>query len=515
VPSSDRQAAFTVTTPAVSQPPGLAIQAFWLTASKFVAALFNIGLPILLVRLMPQTDYGLYKQAFLFVTTAANVATLGVGMTAFYFMPRFPERGGQIALNILVYNFFAGWIPLVALAFYPEMLRLLFRTDALGPLAILLGLLALLTLTAALIQQIPTALQDVRYSTLFIVGTQLSKVVMLAAAALWFRSVESVLVAALLNQLLSLPVLFWYLQRKFPRFWAHFDWHFFKEQLSYALPYAGIGLLWIIQRDLDNYFVSALLGPADYAIYSVGWIDVPFLSLTLESVASVLIIRISTLQQQDRKADIRFVTAVASSRLAAVQLPLLAILLVAGHDLIVLLYTRAYERSADIFLISILLLLLSTILVEPITRAYKELRTFILTVRIATFVFLFAVLAPVIHNFGMIGATITAVAARTAEHLIVAWRAARAVDASLSDVRLYVGMFKVIAATVVAGLVAYLVRNLIDPALLIPRLVVVPICIAAVYLPAVLMFRLPGWEVLSWDRLLSLAKATLRSLKSG
>jgi O-antigen/teichoic acid export membrane protein len=228
-----------------------------------------------------------------------------------------------------------------------------------------------------MIQQIPTALQDLRYSTLFIVGTQVSRAIMLAAAALWFRSVESIIVAALLNQILSLPVLFWYLHAKFPRFWAHFDWQFFKEQLAYALPYGAIGLLWVIQRDIDNYFVSALLGPADFAIYSVGWIDVPLLSLILESVVSVLIIRVSALQQEDRKADIRSVTAAASTRLAAVQLPLFAILFVAGHDLIVLLYTRAYERSADIFVISILLLPLRTIVVEPIVRAYKELRTFL------------------------------------------------------------------------------------------------------------------------------------------
>src|ERR1035437_7349657 len=113
------------------QPPGIAVQAFWLTASKFIAVLLNIGLPILLVRLLTRTEYGVYKEAFLFVGTATNVATFGVGMSAFYFMPRYPERGGQIALNILVYNFVAGWIPLVVLAFYPQILKALFRTDAL------------------------------------------------------------------------------------------------------------------------------------------------------------------------------------------------------------------------------------------------------------------------------------------------------------------------------------------------------------------------------------------------
>ena len=297
------------------QPPGIAFQAFWLTASKFIAVLLSIGLPILLVRLMARAEYGLYKEAFLFVGTAANVATFGVGMSAFYFMPRHPERGGQIALNILIYNFVAGWIPFITLAFYPQLLKSLFRTSALEPLAMLLGILVLLTLTSSLVQQVPTALQDVRYSTIFIVGTQLSRALMLAAAAIFFRSVESLIIATILNQFLSIIVLFWYLHDRFPRFWTQFDWRFFKEQLGYALPYGTFGLVWVIQRDLDNYFVSASLGPSDYAIYAVGWLDIPLISLILESVVSVMIVRVSMLQQENRKADIRYVTAAATNQL--------------------------------------------------------------------------------------------------------------------------------------------------------------------------------------------------------
>jgi O-antigen/teichoic acid export membrane protein len=156
---------------ATRQQPRLSVQAFWLTASKFVAAALSIALPILLVRLLPQTEYGILKQAFLFISTVTTIATLGVGTSAFYFMPRHPERGGQIALNILIYNFVAGWIPLIAVVLYPQSLRFLFKSDALVPLAALLGFLVLLTLTSSLVQQIPVAMQDVRYSTIFIVGT--------------------------------------------------------------------------------------------------------------------------------------------------------------------------------------------------------------------------------------------------------------------------------------------------------------------------------------------------------
>jgi O-antigen/teichoic acid export membrane protein len=510
----ERHPGMAATTTTNNPPPRLGVQAFWLTASKLLAAALNVGLPVLLVRLMPQTEYGVLKEALLFVSTAASVAMFGVSMSAFYYMPRNPERGGQIALNILVYNFIAGWIPFLIVVLYPGILRSLFDTDALVPLAALLGFLVLFTLSAGLVQQIPTALQDVRYSTLFIVGTQMARAIMLAVAALWFGTVKSIIVAALLNQVMSIALLYWYLEGKFPRFWAHFDWEFFKEQLAYALPYGAFGMTWVIQKDLDNYFVSASLGPKAYAIYSVGWVEVPLLTLAVESVATVMIVRISGLQKEDRKEDIRYVTAAATNRLAAFQFPLFTMLFVAGHDLIVLLYTKTYEQSANIFLVSIFLLLLGVFLLDPIFRAYKSLRQFLLWVRITIFVGLFCILGPVIRHFGMMGAAVTAVAAQVFERIIIGWGAARAVEAKPRDIRLYADLFKVTGVSILAGVVAYAVRNLIHSDLLIPRILAVGICVSAIYLPGMFVFRLPGWEMLTKDRLVGLVRTTLGRLRS-
>ena len=73
-----------------------------------------------------QTEYGIFKEAFFVCCNGLrNVATFGMGMSAFYFIPRQPERGGQIALNILLYNFLiVGWIPLVVVVAYPQILRI-------------------------------------------------------------------------------------------------------------------------------------------------------------------------------------------------------------------------------------------------------------------------------------------------------------------------------------------------------------------------------------------------------
>jgi O-antigen/teichoic acid export membrane protein len=194
---------------------------------------------------------------------------------------------------------------------------------------------------------------------------------------------------------------------------------------------------------------------------------------------------------------------------AAIEFPLFAMLLVGGHDLIVLMYTKTYAQAGNIFMVSILLLPLWALLMDPIVRAYKHLRNFLLGVRLGVFVVLFCVLLPVIHHFGMLGAAITAVGAQYVERIIIFFKAASTIEAKWSDVRLYRDLFRVAGVTIVAGLAAYAVRNLINPDLLIPRILVVGIVTAAIYLPAMYVMRLPGWEVLSREKIAALVRTAL------
>lgn len=493
------------TAPAVTKPPRLAVQAFWLTLSKFIGVVLNVGLPILLVRILSQSQYGLYKQAFLVVGTANSIASLGVSVSAYYYMPRHPERGGQVALNILIYNFLAGVACLLLLVLYPQILGI-FKSDELGRFALSLGILCLLTLSSGLLMLIPTAVQDVKYSTIFVVGSQVLKVVVYSVAALLFRSVGSLIWSAILTQVLSTGALIWYLYDRFGSFWAHFDWAFFREQLGYAIPIGAYGSLWVVQKYMDNYFVGHYFGPSDFAIYSVGWVDIALFSLLLESIAAVMLVRVSALQLQDRKAEIRNLTASAINRLAAIQFPVCAMLLVAGHDLIVVFYTRAYEGSTPIFRVAILLLALNAFLLDPIIRAYIGLRQFILVTRIAILTALFFALTPVIHHFGMLGAAVAAVAAQFLERLVMGWKVARTVEMRAKDFLLYIDLVKVTALTVTAGLTAYAVRNLISPRLLLPRIAAAIAAVGVVYVAGTYLFSLPGREFLAKDRMVHLIR---------
>jgi O-antigen/teichoic acid export membrane protein len=493
--------------------PRLAVQAFWLTLAKFVAAVFGIMMPMLLVRILNQHEFGIYKQVFLFLGTTTSFAAFSVGVSAFYYMPREPERGGQIALNILVYNLAVGLVPLLLLIIYPQFLNLFFRGGDLEPYALLLGIFVMLQLNASLVEMIPTAMQDVRNSTLFVVGTQFFKVAVMVITAIKFRTVRPVVIACMVASALCVAILLRYLYRRFGAFWKNFDRKFFFEQLAYALPLGAYGIIWIFRKDLDNYFVSAMYSSADYAIYSIGWLEVPLIMLFLESMLSVLVVRISALQQEGRVEDIRIVLASAINKVATVQFPIYALLLVSGRDLIVFFYTRAYAASAPIFYVTITLIVLNVFMYDPIVRAYIELRKFILIVRIAVLVALCIVLAPVIHHFGMIGAAATAVLGDLTERLIVGWKVCRTIGATPRDLRLLSDVLRVAAVAAAAALVGFGVRNSLQAQPLFWRLAATGTSFGLIYLAGFYFWHLPGWEIVSTKRALAYLQSTMARLR--
>lgn len=502
-----------MTLAATHQSPRLAVQAFWLTVSKVIGALINIALPIVLVRLMSQADYGVYKQIFLFSATTVSISTLGVGMSVYYYLPRYPERGGQIVLNILLYNLIAGSVPLLILLFSPAVLGNVFHVPKLEPYAVPLGLIILLTLPATFLYHIPTALQDVKYSTLMIVGTELTRALIFAAVVLIFPSVLVLAVAAIIHQIVQNILLFWYLHAKFGRFWAQFDWALFREQLAYAAPIGAFGLIAVLQRDVHNYFVSGSFGPAEYAIYSVGCMQAPMIWIFAESVTAVMVRRINELQHEGRHRDILHLTASAINRLSAFQFPVAALLFLTGRDLIVLMYKRSYEQSASIFAVNLIPLAVAGLIIDPIVQAYKELRGWVLAVRIVVFILTVSTLQFAIREWGLLGAIWIAVLAFIMERSAVTWRALKTVRVTLSDLTIFSDLFKLAAVTGVAAFAASMLRNSISLDLLIPRLAATSVAFGSIYLAGVYYLRLPGSEQLQKERLRSLAATALAKVK--
>ena len=142
----------------------------WLMLGKSAAFAFNFALPLVLVRRLDQSAFGMYKQVFLVVTTAMALLPLGFGQSACYFLPRADERPQQIVLNILLFHLVVAGAGALLLVLQPNLLATIFNNPELVGYGPLVGLALLLWVVGSLLETFAAANREFRLASGFILA---------------------------------------------------------------------------------------------------------------------------------------------------------------------------------------------------------------------------------------------------------------------------------------------------------------------------------------------------------
>ncbi len=442
-PSSDTACKTTMDTEKTNA--SLTTRTAWILFGKIVSFALSFALPLMLVRKMSQSEYGLYKQAFLVVSTAYTILPLGFGLSAFYFLPReTEERRRAVLFNILAFYFVMGAVAILALLLFPGSFANLLISDQVAAtdpniraqivsLAPLIGSAVFFWLFSSFLEQVALANQETKMATFFIIVAQFTKSIMLIVAAGFWGSVVALLYAATAQGVLQTIILLAYLQSRFPGFWHSVDFGVLKKQLLYALPFGMAGLLWKIQIDIHNYFVSFNFGQTGFAVYSVGVFQLPLLGILNESIASVMIPRMSYLQGVNDKQEIIRLWNSVARKLALFYFATYAALSVMSRDFIVALFTDQYLASIPIFLLNMIILPTSIFPLDPICRAYQSLGRFLPKFRIVLFVLLMGGLTYVTRFQDLRLVIGLVVAINAFETFFLTWKAAGAIGTRFLD----------------------------------------------------------------------------------
>ena len=476
--------------------PSLTRRAAWVMLAKTLAFGFAFALPLLLVRRLDQTTFGLYKQAFLLVDTSVSMLALGFGMSAFYFLPREPERRHQVVFNILLFLTTIGGLAFLALTLRPQLVVRLLNAPPLAELAPLIGLVIMLWMISYFLETVVVANQELKLASALIIGSRLTKSLFLITAAISFPSVRALIYAAMLQGALQVCVLLVYLRSRFGRFWRGFEWAMMRRQMAYMLPLGISAELFLAYSYLDNYFVSHRFDSATYAIYAIGCFNIPLVGILSDAIGQVMIPRLSYLQKENRRREIIELVARMMRKLAFIFLPLYVFLLLVAREFITLLFTRQYLASWPIFAINLTLipLVLLASASDPVMRAYAEHRFFLLRVRVALLVLFVAAVWFGVGRYGLVGAITAAIGVNFLERFITAHKAARILGVRAADATLFKDVGKLAVAAVVAGLVAALLRSFIVDARPLFVLAACGTVFTFVYLAAVVLFDVPTTE---------------------
>ena len=471
-----------------AQPKSLKVQAGWLLIAKVIGFAFTLFIPIVLSRVLSLREFGVYKQAFLIVTTSQAVLPLGFGMSMFYFLSREqdPARRTTAAANALLFHFLVAAIAAAVMFFRPDILFHIFGSTDLIPYAPALAVVLLLWISSYLIETLATANQDVMYSTVFIITAQLTKAAAMLTAALWTRSIQGLLYAGMIQGMVQTAILLWYMGRRFPGYWRRFSIPVLRSQIAYALPFGLAGFIYTMQTDVHNYFVSNAFGAAAFAVYSVGVAQLPLLGLMRESINSVLLGRVSYLQQEGRRKEILRLSLQVMRKLALIYWPVYALMMIVAHEFVVVLYTGRFASSVPLLRMNLTLLPFMIIVQDPILRAFAEHRYYLLVMRIVLVSILLTVLTTSLERIGLLGAVSLVVAITLAERILIILKTTRVLGFGREDARELAGLGRIAAITAAAASVAIGVRWLVISQKPLIVLAVTAAAFAAVYIALLL-----------------------------
>lgn len=435
----------------------LTTQSVWILVAKIAGFALNTMLPLLVVRYLTQENVGVYRQAFLVAANAVLVLPFGFSMSAYYYLNRDPEKHHAAVLNILAFNFLMGAAAFLVLFLFPGVLGATFQSEELTRLSPLIGIVIWLWIFSSFLETAALAQQEARLGAVFIVFSQGIKTLLMIGAVVMFRTVDSIICAAIAVFAGQSVLLVAYLHKRFPRFWAHIDLPFFRRQFAYTVPFGLSVMLYVGQTDIHNYFVSHSFSAAEFAIYSVGCFQLPLITLLYESVGSVMIPKMSQLQDEDKKGEMLRLTVTATQKLAFFYFPLFAFLMVVASEFITTLFTSQYAASAAIFRVNLFALPLFSLVVDPITRAYPKAAHFLLRVRVGIVIVLLAVFWYGIGRFGLLDMIAIVAASIVFEKLVAAWISARMLEVRFSDLHLLKPIGKIAAAASAAAVVLVVV----------------------------------------------------------
>jgi O-antigen/teichoic acid export membrane protein len=437
---------------------GFALRAAWLTMANSIAFVLSFIAPLLLVRMLSQTEFGVYKQVFQILISTIAALNLQVACTAYYFMPRAPEKKLQVTINVLVFYGALGALTGAVFIIYPQCALLVFESGELVTHMPLLGVTILLWMVSTNIEFIPLALGDVRTSSVFIVIAQLTKSALIISAALAFHSVRAIIWAAAIHGALQILIMFVYIRRRFGSLDGAFDWALFKAQISNALPYGIGGIAQTAQADLHNFMVSRYFTPAGFAVYSVGLFHLPLLAMLTTSFGNALIPEVAQLAAAGNWRAIIPIWLNAVRKLALVVVPTFALMFVLRYEIITLLFTSNYREAAPLFGIFLFTALLPMTLTVSLIRAHEEFKFFRLKLHLALLPVTFGALYAGIHAAGLIGAAGAVVVMQTLEGAIVLTAVGRRLGFVADDLSYLAPALKTFLAAVAAALAAFAMK---------------------------------------------------------
>lgn len=418
-------------------------QSIWMSSAQLFTGILTIAIPLVLVRVIAQSEFGHYKALFLIAATAQVLLALGVPGSLYYFVPRNRREGHLFQMQSFLILVALGAVGGGLMLAGGGVIQRLFHAE-LERYVSLLAVYVALGIPASMMPVAPMVDRRTPLAARLLTGLELTRAGLLVGVALITRDLYWIMAAACLAIGIRLATVIWYLILSGSgRNWRPRRERV-REQLRYVLPYSGASLIGFSRQKIHAYYVGATFSAETFAVYSAATIQIPLVSRLSQTIEEVVVLENAAHHSADRRSEMRRVWHRASHLLALVMIPVWLIAEAFAPELITLLYGQPYAGATPIFQIFLFMLPLSIFLGSPMLRAAGDTGVMVLADTLALVVAV-GVLIVFAGQFGPLAAVASLVAGKAAYMLAAARRTA---------VRLEIGALNLLPWRTIGGIFA-------------------------------------------------------------
>ena len=315
--------------------------------AKATTGLAHLLILAVLARVLTKSDLATYQQVFLAYAFVAPFLQLGIGQGFYYFLPVEKTRSrGRIADAIVVMAttgaMFAAFIAfggnrLIAQAFENPQISILLLW--LIPYAILV------TPSSQAQHALISQGQEIR-STKFTLSREVIICVSTLAPLLYTTNVSGPLIGNICSSIAMAFVAFRLMSSSTPASASSPTISGIRELVSYAVPLGLAVMVGTLFKQLDKLVVSILRSPEEFAVYSLGAIEIPLITIVTGSITAVILADMRQAVSKNHFEEAVALFRKIAEKSAYILLPSTAFLLICADSLIALLFSSEYADSS-------------------------------------------------------------------------------------------------------------------------------------------------------------------------
>jgi O-antigen/teichoic acid export membrane protein len=318
-------------------------RAIILSFSRFANQAIILLSPMLLVRILPVSEYGSYREFMLYAGLVGSFVLLGVPQSLAFFLPKYPNRERvwitQTTLFILAFT----TVAVIAVNAFGGLIRANTSFDFL----IALQLYVVFFINLDFVEYYWIGKKRTEYVFYYSSGRLFARLIVIVVSALLSKSASGIVLSLVfLEAIRCLLVLIYAIhQRWFTKAMTRAT---ILLQMSYFLPLGGGGLIEVLNTRAGMLFVSTMLGAEALAFYTIGAFATQIVNILRGAIADVIFPEIVELRHAEPR-DALPLWQQATVWYCVLLFPVAVLFFYYSDVIVTVLFTKEYSTAIPIF----------------------------------------------------------------------------------------------------------------------------------------------------------------------